>query len=377
MLAHVFFNLPLATRLILQGWLSIPAERFRLAASLGFTAADIARTLERPMLRAVLPGAFLVIFLICTTSFAVALALGGGPRGTTVELAIYQAFRFDFDLGKAALLSLIQVAICGVAAVLVSQVALPSGFGGGLDRIVSRMDARGTGIRALDTVIIAGAAAFLLLPMAAIVVDGVAGLALLPSSVLQATIRSLLVALSSAGLTIALALSMALLAQHSRRPASSLVDGIAALSITVSPLVIGTGLFILVFPVADPVALALPITALVNAIMSLPFAYRALRPSLSDIDAVYGSLSSSLGLTGARAFADRDLATTGATAGVFGGAGGGFVDGRSWGDCPVRRSRSGHPADAAVSPDGRLPYARGGRGRAVAVDAQPCIVLAV
>ena len=27
-LAHVFFNLPLAIRMILQGWLSIPAERF-------------------------------------------------------------------------------------------------------------------------------------------------------------------------------------------------------------------------------------------------------------------------------------------------------------------------------------------------------------
>lgn len=33
-LAHVFFNLPLATRLILQGWQEIPAERFRLAAHL-------------------------------------------------------------------------------------------------------------------------------------------------------------------------------------------------------------------------------------------------------------------------------------------------------------------------------------------------------
>ncbi|MEE4188583.1 MAG: thiamine/thiamine pyrophosphate ABC transporter permease ThiP, partial [Roseobacter sp.] len=33
-LAHVFFNLPLATRLLLQGWQGIPAERFRLAAQL-------------------------------------------------------------------------------------------------------------------------------------------------------------------------------------------------------------------------------------------------------------------------------------------------------------------------------------------------------
>ena len=42
-LAHVFFNLPLAVRLILQGWLAIPAERFRLAATLGFGSRDIAR----------------------------------------------------------------------------------------------------------------------------------------------------------------------------------------------------------------------------------------------------------------------------------------------------------------------------------------------
>ena len=34
-LAHVFFNLPLATRFILQGWASIPPDRFRVADSLG------------------------------------------------------------------------------------------------------------------------------------------------------------------------------------------------------------------------------------------------------------------------------------------------------------------------------------------------------
>lgn len=297
-LAHVFFNMPLATRLILQGWLSIPAERFRLAASLGFTSGAIARTLERPMLRAVVPGTFLVVFLICTTSFAVALALGGGPRGTTVELAIYQAFRFDFDLGKVALLSLIQVAICGLAALLVSQVALPTGFGGGLDRSVMRWDAQGPKARVLDTTVIVCAAVFLVLPLAMIVLDGLAGLSRLPSSVFEATLRSILVALSAAVLTILLALPMALLARHSQRLTSGTIDGLGALPIAVSPLVIGMGLFILIFPIADPVALALPITALVNAIMSLPFAYRALRPALSDIEMTYGRLSTSLGLAG-------------------------------------------------------------------------------
>jgi len=52
-LAHVFLNLPLATRMILQGWQAIPAERFRLGESLSFTPREVARHLERPMLREV------------------------------------------------------------------------------------------------------------------------------------------------------------------------------------------------------------------------------------------------------------------------------------------------------------------------------------
>ena len=297
-LAHVFLNMPLAVRLILQGWMTIPAERFRLAASLGFAPRDVARTLEWPMLRAVLPGAALVIFLICTTSFAVALALGGGPRGTTVELAIYQAFRFEFDLGKAALLSLIQFAICAGAAVLVYRVALPSGLGGGMDRTVQVWGVRSVGLRAVDLVAVVGAALFLLTPLAVLVADGAPALLSLPEPVLWASLRSLAVALAAAALTVFLALSMALLAQHSRRSVSGLVEGIGALSIAVSPLVVGTGLFIVLFPLTDPVALALPVTVLVNAVMSLPFAMRAIAPALAETEVVYGRLADSLGMTG-------------------------------------------------------------------------------
>ncbi|TGN42569.1 ABC transporter permease subunit, partial [Paracoccus liaowanqingii] len=132
-LAHVFFNLPLSVRLILQGWQDIPSERFRLAASLDFAPCDIFRHLERPMLRAVLPGVWLAVFLVCLTSFTVALALGGGPGATTVELAIYQAFRFDFDLGRAAALGLVQIALCVAALALARRIVVPAAFGAGMD----------------------------------------------------------------------------------------------------------------------------------------------------------------------------------------------------------------------------------------------------
>jgi thiamine transport system permease protein len=62
--------------------------------------------------------------------------------------------------------------------------------------------------------------------------------------------------------------------------------------------VIGTGLFILLFPVASPFALALPVTALVNALMSLPFLLRALVPAVAETEARFGLLADSLGLRG-------------------------------------------------------------------------------
>lgn len=298
-LAHVFFNLPLATRLILQGWQAIPAERFRLAAALNFSASDTARHLEYPMLRAVVPGAFMVIFVICTTSFAVALTLGGGPKATTVELAIYQAFRFDFDLGKAALLAMVQFAICAVAALLALWVAIPERFGAGLDRVVARWDARSAPLKAQDSVVLVAVALFLILPLGMVVAAGLPRAAALPAPVWWAALRSVQVALISTALVLALALPVALAVQRLRRGGAAL-EAVGYLSIAASPLVMGTGLFLLIYPFAAPQSLALPVTALVNAVMALPFALRILVPAVGQVERDHGRLADSLSLTGTR-----------------------------------------------------------------------------
>lgn len=296
-LAHVFFNLPLAVRLLLQGWLAIPGERFRLAAALGFGPGEVQRHLEWPMLRMLVPGLFVVIFLICTTSFAVALTLGGGPAATTVELAIYQAFRFDFDPGRAAALSLAQLVLTGGAALVAARVALPGAFGAGLDRPVPRWDAGAGWLRAQDAVVIVVGALFLLLPLGAVAARGLAEIGTLPGAVWAAAGRSLVVALVSAGLAVVLALTLAVAAAGRRGAAGYEVAGTVA--VAVSPLVLGTGLYLLLLPVTDPVALALPVTALVNALMSLPFTFRALLPAARAAERDFGRLADSLGMSGA------------------------------------------------------------------------------
>jgi thiamine transport system permease protein len=292
-LAHVFFNLPLATRMILQGWQAIPAERFRLAASLGLNPGTVSRVLEWPMLRNVLPGAAMIIFALCLSSFAVALTLGGGPRATTLELAIYQAFHFDFDLGRAAVLAVMQLVLVIAAAALALRIGGATGFGAGLDRFQRRWEAETPWLRVQDAVLIGLGALFLITPLTAVVWRGAAGMATMPMQVWQAAAISLGVALAATVLCLGLALALAVLALR-----CGWVEGIGLLGIAVSPLVIGTGLFVIINPWLDPSRLALPITAAMNAVMALPFALRVIVPRLHEIEADHGRLATSLGMVG-------------------------------------------------------------------------------
>jgi thiamine transport system permease protein len=293
-LAHIFLNLPLATRMILQGWQSIPAERLRLAQSLGFGPAETFRHLEWPMLRDVLPGAALIILVICLTSFAVVITLGGGPRATTIELAIYQAVRFEFDLGRAAGLAAVQLTLGGLAALLVWRLVRPAGFGAGLDREL-QLHAPPGWRRASDAVALASVTVFLTLPLVAVALRGLPGLGDLPPSVLPAAGRSILVALISALLATAAALTLALASARGTRP---LIEAAATLPLATSGLVLGTGLFLLIQPFVSPMTLALPVTILVNVALSLPYLYRILLPEARALQDDYGRLAESLSLTG-------------------------------------------------------------------------------
>jgi len=60
----------------------------------------------------------LLVFMLCLTSFGVVLTLGGGPRSTTLEVAIYQSLRFDFDPAQAIVLALLQLALCTLVALI-------------------------------------------------------------------------------------------------------------------------------------------------------------------------------------------------------------------------------------------------------------------
>jgi len=291
-LANVFFNMPLATRMLLHGWQAIPAERFRLAQSLGLPPVAQFRHLEVPMLRAQLPGIFAVILLICLASFAIALMLGGGPKASTLELAIYQSLRFEFDLGRAALLAAVQFALCATITLAAAQLTLPQGFGAGLGRDLEIAAPAGWR-HGLDLLAIGAAALFLFAPLLAVVLRGLPGLSALPNGIWPAVLRSVSVAVVSAVLAASAALILAIGAAARK---SRGIELAAMLPLAASALVLGTGLFLIVRPFVAPETLALPVTILVNATLTLPYLFRLLLPEARQLQADYGRLTASLGL---------------------------------------------------------------------------------
>ncbi|WP_042050250.1 thiamine/thiamine pyrophosphate ABC transporter permease [Aeromonas dhakensis] len=306
LLAHVFFNMPLAARLLLQSLESIPESSWRLADQLGMRSSHIFRLLEWPLIRAQLPGLASLIFMLCFTSFATVLALGGGPKSTTLEVAVYQALRFDFDLATAGGLALVQLIL--TAALLMLQHKLQSSPA---SRITShrpclRPDRHQPGSGLVDALALATGLAVFLPPLLAIVVAGLnPGLpdALTSGKLWLASGQSLLIALAAGSLATLLGSALLLTSRHLRvrehkRRAAALWETSGSVILMIPAVVLSTGLFILCMPFADVFALGPWLVVLVNALMALPYVLRTLSAPMQLVVRQYDRLADSLGVHG-------------------------------------------------------------------------------
>jgi thiamine transport system permease protein len=309
LVAHVFFNLPLATRLFLQALDTVPDDQWRLAAQLGMGARPAFRFLEWPAMRASLPGIAGLVFMLCVTSFTIVLLLGGGPRATTLEVAIYQALRFDFDPARAVALTAVQIVLTLVTFTAITR------FGGDYMASMNLSVARrryataGEGERLFNLLVIAAAFLFVTGPMVAVVVAGLGadlGRLAVEQAVRRAALTSLALAVPAAFLSVGL--SLALVAcrraleygRRERRPSwLEWASGSgASLVLVLPPTVIGAGWFVILLRLGDVYAAAPMMVIAVNALMAMPFAVRVVRPAYDAASARNERLCAALGIAG-------------------------------------------------------------------------------
>jgi thiamine transport system permease protein len=310
LIAHVFFNLPLAVRLLLAGLERIPGEYWRMAASLGMRPISVFRFIEWPAVARLIPGIAGLIFMLCATSFTLVLLLGGGPAATTLEVAIYQALRFDFDPPRAIALSLMQIGVTGILLALMALLPSATDADTTHGRAVRRFDGESLLPRLWDLVIILACVLLVGLPLVAVAISGfsVDLLRLLTADIfLRAATTSLMIALISALMCLLVSLSLirARQAVSANRKAGAPLKAFAAtlgagssLVLLVPPVVMGSGWFLLLRSFGDVSLFAPCLVALINMAMALPFVMRVLEPAMVTHAARTARLSTSLGLSG-------------------------------------------------------------------------------
>ncbi|MFN7103445.1 MAG: thiamine/thiamine pyrophosphate ABC transporter permease ThiP [Pseudorhizobium sp.] len=312
LLAHVFFNLPLACRLMVAALERQPRESWLLAASLGMRSVPVFRFVEWPALLKVMPGIAGLIFMLCVTSFTIVLVLGGGPAATTLEVAIYQSLRFDFDPSRAIALSLLQIALTALVLAVLAVMRPPEEAVTTLGGASPRFDGHTLGKRLWDTAWIAVAAAFLLLPLIAIISAGLkADLAGLMTSTAFTKAASTSVAIALASGLLAVLMAMAIIggrltvadgpdAGAAAAVYGRLLGATSSLVLLVPPIVLGTGWFLLLRPWGDVSRFAPVLVVAINALMALPFVVRVLEPAMEAHRLRTGRLAASLGISGFR-----------------------------------------------------------------------------
>ena len=111
LIAHVFYNFPLAMKIIADQWERISLKYLQAACSLGAGEKRRFFSITFPLLLPSIGSAFVLIFLLCMNSFAIILVLGGGIRFTTIEVLIYQLARIELDFSGAASLAFLQAGL--------------------------------------------------------------------------------------------------------------------------------------------------------------------------------------------------------------------------------------------------------------------------
>ena len=319
LIAHVFFNMPLATRVLLIALESIPDTNWRLARQLGMRPLAIWRFIEWPRIRSQLPGLAVLIFTLCFTSFAIVMTLGGGPAATTIEVAIYQALRFDFDLPLAVALACIQLSICLLLTLLSTYFKAGADTGlQGLGKLL-QVNSPDTSTarqhlilwntpwqRIYNVLIITIASTFVLAPLCALLLAGLNASTLTiltDSSTWNAMLNTCIAALSSALVAVALAMGLLVSARHLRIRLQLERTGIwlqlaGNIILILPPVVLGTGLFLLLRPFADVFSLALILVIVINSLMALPFVLRIMDAPVMLAARQHDKLIRSLGVRG-------------------------------------------------------------------------------
>ncbi len=302
LIAHAFFNFPLFVQGVGLALRETDRTQERVALSLGASRLTCWREITWPCVRTAFWSSCLLCFLFCASSFLVVLLLGGGPRFTTLEVAIYQSLKSDFDLALAVRLALIQVGVtCVLSLFLVGHRPTATSRQGRALRLYTPRSPR---LRsALSGLYFLLLLVWVALPLLLLLLEGIAQWHRLSVSGWYAIRRSLQLAFAVGFLSTFLALLIEYSARHIE---GRWVRRLASVAVTL-PLGVSTLLLLLGWRLAQPGWTQTSVGAwcgvvFVQTVLSLPIVYRCVQAGFSRIAEPWYAQARSLGASPFRIF---------------------------------------------------------------------------
>lgn len=298
LIAHLFLNIPLFCRHSYQLWQNIAPSQWQQAEQLGLTSWRCFCYLEWPLLRSALWGTFVLVFLLCFGSFTIVLALGGGPSATTLEVAIYQALKYDLAPNFALWCAFIQATIAVGLSLIVqkkSMVMRPN-----TQSEYSPHYSALEGILMRGSLLVAGVFFVSIMVGMFTALQQVVWSTFDWQMMCSATFMSLKIAGVSA-LSAILMMSgfsyLTLLSWRYKRwhRLATVSELLSSALLYLPPMVVSTGLFFWIWT-HGVTATIWPMIALINALMALPFMQRLLLPAFEPLETHYRHLLLELGL---------------------------------------------------------------------------------
>ncbi len=310
LVAHVYLNASFASRSLLHVFESIPKEKYKLAKSLNFTTFQRFIYVEWPALRTTLLSIASTIFLLCFTSFAIVLVLGGSPAYNTLEVAIYEAVKLEFDIAMALKLALIQLAVTTLLVLFSSN--FRTNVGNVRTDTLHIPWSESIHVKRFQVAIISLFSLFFILPLLAIIVDG-SGAEFTKIFTEPLFIKSFFTSMGLATVSSVVTVLFALFLSDTKRnftlkyrledsTLSKILNTIVSFSgnlyLAVPSLIMGLGFFLLSQTYEAPMIIWSTIALLTaNVLMSLPFALAILAPVMHKTGQRYDKLVFSLNLS--------------------------------------------------------------------------------
>jgi len=320
LIAHVFYNVALAARIISVSWARLDTRLEDAAAMLGAGKVTTFLRITLPLLRTPLLAAGSLVFLFSFTSFGVVLILGG-PRFGTLETEIYRETLFLFRLPVAATLALVQLAATfgamWVNTALQRQTAQPGAM--------KRRPLRWTpGRRTTVAAIVVAIGIVTILPLASLAERSIhsdAGYTFDYYRTLNDNVRQQVLfvtpftavrnSVSFAVLTMLIALPLGTLAAHGAvRLRSSLAEAVVQLPLGISAVTLGLGFLITLNRPPLDLRGSPAMVVIAHTLVAMPFVARTVAAQLRSLDPRLREAAAMLGASPLRAFVAVDLPLT-------------------------------------------------------------------